>query len=294
VSSRLKGKRIEGPSQSEVNLEAVDGVAVITLARPERLNAFTRAMADQLVEAWDRCDADDSIRAVILTGAGRAFCAGADMSEGAAIFDLARGGDSVPVDDGGRVALRIHASRKPVIVAINGPAVGVGITMTLPADIRIAADHARIGFVFTRRGLVPEACSSWFLPRVVGIGKATEWVMTGRIFGAEEALAAGLVNEVVPGDDLLARAHAIAREIADNTAPVSVALARRMLWDMLGPALPAEAHRLESLALAERGRSLDAEEGVASFLEKRAPLFPDRVSEALPELSSEHDQLSLS
>jgi enoyl-CoA hydratase/carnithine racemase len=276
-----------------VEVEAGDGVAVITLTRPERLNAFTRAMADQLIEAWDRCDADDSIRAVILTGAGRAFCAGADISGGAAIFELVRDGDSVPRDDGGRVALRIHASRKPVIVAINGPAIGVGITMTLPADIRIAAADARIGFVFTRRGLVPEACSSWFLPRVVGIGKATEWVMTGRIFDAEEGRAAGLLNEVVPGEELLPRAHAIAREIVDNTAPVSVALARRMLWDMLGPALPADAHRLESLTLAERGRSLDADEGVSSFLEKRPPQFPNRVSEALPELSPGHGQLSL-
>jgi enoyl-CoA hydratase/carnithine racemase len=280
-------------AQAELEVEVAEGVAVITLTRPERLNAFTRAMADQLIDAWDRCDADDSVRAVILTGAGRAFCAGADMSEGAGIFELARDGDSVPRDDGGRVTLRIHASRKPVIVAINGAAVGVGITMTLPADIRIAAEHARIGFVFARRGLVPEACSTWFLPRVVGIGKATEWVITGRIFGAEEACAAGLLNEVVPRDELMPRAHAIAREIADNTAPVSVAIARRMLWDMAGPARPEDAHRRESLALSQRGRSADAVEGVASFLEKRPALFPDRVSDALPELPSGHGQLPL-
>jgi enoyl-CoA hydratase/carnithine racemase len=238
-------------------------------------------MRRELIEAFDRADADDGVRAVIVTGAGRAFCAGADLEAGGSTFD--RGTTTgVPRDGGGEIVLRIFESTKPVIAAINGPAVGVGITMTLPMDIRLAAEGARIGFVFTRRGIVPEACSSWFLPRIVGIGQAMEWAATGRVFDAEEALAGRLVRSVHPADELLDAAHALAREIADNTAPVSVALARRLLWTMLGADHPMEAHRADSRAMLARGQSADVREGVASFLEKRAPRFTDRVSDGLP------------
>ena len=227
------------------------------------------------------------MRAVIVTGAGRGFCAGADLGGGGETFDWRDrdGGDAgVPRDGGGRVSLRIFESLKPVIAAINGPAVGVGITMTLPMDVRIAADGAKIGFVFARRGIVPEACSSWFLPRVVGISQAMEWVATGRVFAAEEALAGGLVRSVHPAEELLPAARALAREIADNAAPVSVALARRLMWTMLGASHPMEAHRADSRAMFARGQSADAREGVTSFLEKRPAQFPDRVSDGLPEL----------
>jgi len=263
-------------------------VATITLNRPDRLNAFTGTMARELIEAFDAADADDDVRAVIVTGEGRGFCAGADLGEGAGTFDWRRFQDGdesqVPRDTGGMVSLRIFESRKPVIAAINGPAVGVGITMTLPMDIRLAAEGAKIGFVFTRRGIVPEACSSWFLPRIVGISRAMEWVATGRVFRAEEALDAGLVRSVHPADDVVPAARALASEIADNAAPVSVAVGRRLLWSMLGEAHPMAAHRADSRAMFARGQSADAAEGVTSFLEKRDPEFPDRVSDGLPEL----------
>ncbi|MET8534264.1 crotonase/enoyl-CoA hydratase family protein [Streptomyces sp. NPDC005065] len=275
---------------TEILFDISDGVAVITLNRPDKLNAFTTTMARELVAAFDVTDADDDVRVVLLTGAGRGFCAGADLSRGSATFDAndkiraaERAGfgtvGGVLRDAGGYVSLRIAASRKPVIVAINGPAVGVGATMTLPADIRLASDTARFGFVFTRRGLVPEAASSWFLPRIVGISQAMEWVATGRIFDAEEALAGRLVSRVLPGDMLLPTAHAIAAEIAENTSAVSVSLARQMLWSMLGATTPWEAHRLDSWAIFHLGRSPDAAEGVTSFLEKRAPKFPGRIGD---------------
>jgi enoyl-CoA hydratase/carnithine racemase len=263
-----------------------DRVLTITLNRPDRLNAFTPTMKDELIAAFDRADADDDVRAVIVTGEGRGFCAGADLQAGGETFDYrARGvADEVPRDGGGQVVLRIFDSLKPVIAAINGPAVGVGATMTLPMDIRLASEEARIGFVFTRRGIVPEACSSWFLPRIVGISQAMEWAATGRVFDATEAHAGGLVRSVHPEGDLLERANALAREIADNAAPVSVALARRLMWTMLGASHPMEAHRADSRAMLSRGQSADAREGVTSFLEKRPAVFPDRVSDGLPDV----------
>ena len=268
-----------------IGYEVAEGVLTITLNRPERLNAFTEAMGAELIEAFERADRDDEVRAVIVTGAGRGFCAGMDLGEGGATFDYGeRPEGEIPRDGGGRVVLRIFELTKPVIAAINGPAVGVGITMTLPMDIRLVAEGARIGFVFTRRGIVPEACSSWFLPRIVGISQAMEWVASGRVFTAQEALAGGLVRSVHPEGELLGVARELAQEIAQNTAPVSVALARRLLWSGLGAAHPMEAHRADSRAMFARGRSADAREGIASFLEKRPPNFPDRVSDGLPEL----------
>src|SRR3954467_8578639 len=267
--------------------DLADGVLTITLHRPERLNAFTATMARELMEAFDRIDADDDVRAVIVTGAGRAFCAGADLEAGGSTFDWRdreREGD-VPRDGGGQVSLRVFESLKPVIAAINGPAVGVGITMTLPMDVRLAAEGAKIGFVFTRRGIVPEACSSWFLPRIVGISQAVEWSTTGRVFDADEALSGRLVRSVHPSGELLDAAHALAREIADNTAPVSVALARRLMWDMLGEDHPMAAHRADSRAMFARGQSADAREGVTSFLEKRPANFTDKVSDGIPDLT---------
>jgi enoyl-CoA hydratase/carnithine racemase len=271
----------------EIRYEVADHVLTITLNRPDRLNAFTPTMGRELIEAFDASDADDDVRAVIVTGAGRGFCAGADLGGGGGTFDWRDrdGGEAgVPRDGGGRISLRIFDSLKPVIGAINGPAVGVGITMTLPMDVRIAASGAKIGFVFARRGIVPEACSSWFLPRVVGISQALEWVETGRVFTAEEALAGGLVRSVHPADEVVDVARALALEIAGEAAPVSVALARRMMWTMLGAAHPMEAHRADSRAMFARGQSADAHEGVTAFLEKRPPQFGDLVSDGLPEL----------
>jgi enoyl-CoA hydratase/carnithine racemase len=269
----------------EIRYDVDDHVLTITLNRPERLNAFTPTMGRELIEAFDRADADDDVRAVIVTGEGRGFCAGADLGAGGSTFDWRdrQTDDEVPRDGGGVVALRIFDSTKPVIAAINGPAVGVGITMTLPMDIRLAAEGAKIGFVFARRGIVPEACSSWFLPRVVGVSQAMEWVATGRVFSAEEALAGRLVRSVHPQAELLQAARALAAEISAS-APVSVAVARRLLWTMLGAAHPMEAHRADSRAMLARGQSDDAREGVTSFLEKRDAVFTDRVSDGLPEL----------
>jgi enoyl-CoA hydratase/carnithine racemase len=270
----------------QIRHDVADGVLTITLNRPERLNAFTATMGRELIAAFDAADADDDVRVVIVTGAGRGFCAGADLAEGGSTFDWSEraGEDEVARDTGGEVALRIYDSAKPVIAAINGPAVGVGITMTLPMDIRLAAEGAKIGFVFARRGIVPEACSSWFLPRLVGIGQAMEWVATGRVFSAEEAQRGGLVRSVHAPDALLPAANELAREIADNTAPVSVALARRLLWRMLGASHPMEAHRADSRAMFLRGQSADAVEGVTSFLEKRPAVYPDKVSTGLPDV----------
>jgi enoyl-CoA hydratase/carnithine racemase len=262
---------------TEIRYEVVDAIATITLHRPDQLNAFTNTMMHELIAAFDRTDADDDVRVVIVTGAGRGFCAGADLSGGGATF--ARGGSDVqtsvgvPRDGGGLVSLRIFESLKPVIGAINGAAVGVGVTMTLPMDIRLASSAAKFGFVFARRGIVPEAASSWFLPRLVGISRAAEWCYSGRVFAAEEALDGGLVRSLHEPDDLLPAARALATEIAANTAPVSVALTRRMLWRMMGASHPMEAHRVDSRAIKERGASDDAREGVTSFLEKRAPKF---------------------
>ena len=278
-----------------ITLTVDAGIATLTLNRPDKLNAFNREMMREMIDAFDVADNDDAIRAVIVTGAGRGFCAGADLSAGDKTFDYeARGAvkasatgtvdlsDDSARDGGGRVTLRIFECLKPVIAAINGPAVGIGATMLLPMDIRIASTEARIGFVFARRGIVMEACSSWFLPRVVGVSQALEWTMSGRVFPAQEALDGKLVSRVVAPADLLPTARALAREIADNTAGVSVALNRQLIWKMLGADHPMEAHKVDSRLIFERGRSADTKEGVTSFLEKRPARFPDRVSTDMP------------
>lgn len=271
---------------TQIRYDLDGSVSTITLHRPEQLNAFTVTMMDELLDAFDRADADDRVRAVIVTGAGRAFCAGADISSGTDAFyrrgkEMA-GSIDTHRDGGGRIALRIFESKKPVISAINGPAVGVGITMTLPTDIRIASSTARMGFVFARRGITPEACSSWFLPRLVGISRAAEWVYTGRVFPANEALAAGLVSRVVPPELLMETARDIADEIATNTSPVCVTLARQLLWRMLGADHPMEAHKIDSKCIYWVAQSDDAKEGVASFFDKRPPRFTLRPSVDLP------------
>jgi len=268
-----------------IRTELEDGCLTLTLSRPERLNALTAEMLGELLRALDEADADDDVRVVLFTGEGRAFCAGADLGSGGGTFDAGaeEGGGSVPRDGGGRLTLRLFQCRKPVIAAINGPAVGVGATMTLAMDVRLASEKARFGFVFARRGIVPEACSSWFLPRVVGISQAMEWVATGRIFPADEALAGRLVSRVVPAEDLLPAARALAKEISENTSAVSVCLSRQLLWRMLGAAHPMEAHRIDSKGIHAMGRSPDAYEGVQSFLEKRPASFSMKVSQDLPE-----------
>ncbi len=279
-----------------------DNVLTITLNRPDKLNAFTAQMMREMVDAFDRADADDGVRAIIITGAGRAFCAGADLSLGGKTFDRNARPDRPPVpvgpdgrpdlaneavrDNGGRLTLRIFNCRKPVIGAVNGAAVGIGVTMLLPMDARIASEDARFGFVFSQRGIVPEAASSWFLPRLVGMPQALAWCYSGKVFAAAEALAGGLVSKVVPAPDLMEAARALAREFTETSAPVSVALIRQMLWRMQGAPHPMEAHRLDSRAMFYRGQSADVREGVTAFLEKRAAQFPDKVSDGLPPLLS--------
>jgi enoyl-CoA hydratase/carnithine racemase len=262
--------------------DVADGIATLTLNRPDRLNAVNSASIRDLVAALDAADGDDAVRAVIVTGAGRAFCAGADLGGGARTFDGRGDTPDEHRDGGGLVTLRIFEMKKPVLAAINGPAVGFGITMTLAMDVRLASTAAKIGFVFARRGVVPEAASTWFLPRLVGIAQAAEWTNTGRVFGAEEARAGGLVTRVLEPDALLPSARALAREIADNTSAVSVALIRQMLWRMLGAEHPYAAHRLDSLGMWHTGRSADAREGIASFLEKRPPFFTGRPGKDMP------------
>ena len=273
---------------TQIRYDVSDAIATITLSRPEKMNAFTGVMMRELLDAFDLVDADDGVRAVIVTGEGKAFCAGADLSGGAKTFDdgdwSSPNDDRIRRDGGGQVTLRIFDCKKPVIGAINGAAVGIGATMTLPMDVRLASTSARIGFVFARRGIVPEACSSWFLPRVVGISRAAEWVYTGRILGAQEALEGGLLRALHAPDELLPAARTLAREIADNTSGVSVALSRQMLWRMLGASHPMDAHRADSRGIQLRGRSADAHEGVTSFLEKRAAKFSDSVSRDLPDI----------
>jgi enoyl-CoA hydratase/carnithine racemase len=280
------------PTFQTLLYDVSDGVATITLNRPDKLNAFNTAMRDELIAAFDATDADDAVRAVIVTGAGRAFCAGADLSAGGQTFDYARRNDAsreaarvgdVYRDGGGLVTLRIFRSLKPVIGAINGAAVGVGVTMQLPMDIRLASTDARFGFVFARRGITPEAASTWFLPRLVGPQTALEWCFTGRVFDAAEAHRERLVRSLHAPDALMPAARALAREIADNAAPVSVALSRQMLWRMMGADHPMRAHRVDSRAIQARGRSADVREGVGAFLEKRPPVFPDRVSADMPD-----------
>lgn len=276
-----------------IRLEVEDGIATLTLNRPDKLNAFNTQMMQEMIAAFDQTDADDSVRVVIVTGAGRAFCAGADLSAGAATFDYStRGGqdkeartvEGVQRDGGGLLTLRIYDSLKPVIAAVNGPAVGVGVTMQLAMDIRMASTDARYGFVFSRRGINPEACSSWFLPRLVGIQTALEWCYSGRVFPAQEAHEKGLVRSMHAPEDLLPAARALAREIADNTAPVSIALTRQLIWRMAGASHPMEAHMADSRGIQARGAMADAKEGVTSFLEKRPPRYPDKVSTDLPNI----------
>ncbi len=278
---------------TQIAYEVADQVATITLDRPDKLNAFTGTMMLELLAAFDLTDADDDVRVVVVTGRGRGFCAGADLSGGGATFDpgaqkdeAARLGidEGAHRDGGGLVTLRMFRSLKPIIGAVNGAAVGIGATMTLPMDVRMASEAARFGFVFTRRGIVPEAASSWFLPRLVGISRAMEWCATGRLLDATEALDGGLVRSVHAADDLLPAAYELAAEIAQNTSPVSVALTRQMLWRMLGADDPMEAHKIDSPAIAARGASPDALEGVMSFLEKRPAQFPLKVSADMPDL----------
>jgi enoyl-CoA hydratase/carnithine racemase len=276
--------------------EIEDGVATVTLNRPEVLNAQNLQMTMELIDVFDQTDRDDAVRAVIVTGAGRGFCGGADLSKGASIFDKNSRPDS-PLradgtfdyskesarDGGGKLALRIFQSLKPVIAAVNGPAVGIGASMILPMDIRIASEAARVGFVYARRGIVFECCSSYFLPRIVGISRALEWSFSGRVMPAEELKAGGLFRDVVSPEELMPRAQAIAREIADHTAPVSIALMRHMAWRGLSMEHPMEAHRIESRGICTRGQSADAKEGVQSFIEKRLPHFPGKVSTDMPD-----------
>ena len=278
-----------------IRYEVAEGIATVTLSRPDKLNAFNVTMMDEVLEVLDRVDADDAVRVVIFTGAGRAFCAGADLSEGSKAFVLE--GNDAPLgadgkldysreaarDGGGIVTLRLFKCLKPVIAAINGPAVGFGATMTLAMDVRLASETARMGFVFARRGIVPEAASSWFLPRIVGISQALEWCYSGKVFEAAEAHRGGLIRSIHAPADLLPAARALAREFGDGTAPVSVAVVRQMMWRGLGMAHPMEAHRIDSRGIMARGRSADAADGVASFLEKRVPAFPDRVSCDMPD-----------
>jgi enoyl-CoA hydratase/carnithine racemase len=280
-----------------IKYEVEDQILTITLNRPDKLNAFTATMQREMIDAFDRADADDGVRVVIVTGAGRGFCAGADLSSGADTFDRdARRGpvkrtadgktdysDPNARDGGGQVTLRIFKCLKPVIAAVNGPAVGIGVTMQLAMDIRIASEAARFGFVFSQRGIVPEAASSWFLPRLVGISQALEWCYTGRVFPASEALAGRLVSKVVPPGQLLPTARALAREMIDKTAPVSVALIRQMMWRMLGADDPMEAHKVDSRGIYARGRSDDVKEGVVAFLEKRPAQFRNKVSADMPD-----------
>src|ERR1700756_5138102 len=281
----------------QIKCEVADNILTIALNRPEKLNAFNPTMQKELIDAFDAADEDDDIRAIIVTGAGRAFCAGADLSSGADTFDrdarrgpvkrLANGkvdySDPNVRDGGGQVTLRIFKCLKPVIAAVNGPAVGIGVTMQLAMDIRIASEAARFGFVFSQRGIVPEAASSWFLPRLVGIQQALEWCYTGRVFSAQEALAGRLVSKVVPPDELLPTARALAREIAAKTAPVSVALIRQMMGRMLGADDPMEAHKIDSRGIYPRGRSLGVRDGVVAFLEKRPAVFRNKVSSDMPD-----------
>ena len=282
------------PSTYEhIELEIADGIATIWMNRPDKMNAFTELMRYEIIDALDHTDADDDVRAVIFTGRGRAFCAGADLSSGEGTFS--RGGsdimgrNGVPRDGGGTVSLRIYESKKPVIGAINGAAVGVGVTMTLPMDIRLASTAAKFGFVFSRRGIVPEAASSWFLPRLVGISQAMEWVASGEVFPAEEAMAGGLVRSVHEPDDLLPAAYALARKLTESSSAVSIAVARKMMWRMLGADHPMAAHKVDSRGILERGRSEDVKEGINSFFEKRAPQFPDKVSDGLGTIFSDWD-----
>ncbi len=275
---------------TQILVEKADGIATITLNRPDKMNAYTRTMGAEIMAAMDDIDADDAIRAVIFTGAGeKAFCAGADLTpedggqvfaDGAQVDDLS---DERVRDGGGLLTLRLFESKKPLISACNGVAVGVGATMQLAMDIRLAASHARYGFVFARRGIVPEAASSWFLPRIVGISQALEWCYSGRVFGAEEAKEGGLVRSIHSPEELVFAARTLAREIAENTSAISVSMTRAMMWRLMNTDHPMEAHKIDSRAIYRLSRGKDAQEGIASFLEKRNPVYPGKVSEDMPD-----------
>ena len=275
---------------TQILVDKADGVATITLNRPEKMNAYTRIMGEEIMAAMDDIDADDSVRAVIFTGSGdRAFCAGADLtpeggghvfSDPSEVEDLS---DPKVRDGGGLLTLRLFESKKPLISACNGVAVGVGATMQLAMDIRLASDNARYGFVFARRGIVPEACSSWFLPKIVGISQALEWCYTGRVFDAADAHNGGLIRSIHSQNELMDAAQGLAREIADNTSAVSVAMTRAMMWRLPSGDHPMDAHRIDSRAIYRLSRGADAKEGIASFLEKRAPRYPAKVSEDMPD-----------
>ncbi|MFT4394371.1 enoyl-CoA hydratase-related protein [Gordonia lacunae] len=284
--------------QPTITVERDGEIAIFRLNRPDRLNAFTMQMGEELRAAFDDTDADDSVRAVVLTGNGRAFCAGADLAAGGSTFDASsapgakRAGqddsvvdsDEVPADEGGKLTLRMFASLKPIVVAVNGPSAGVGVTMTLPADVRIASEDAKFGFVFAARGLVPEAASSWFLPRLVGLPTALQWTIGAKMVPVAEAHERGLIQQVVPKDQVLDTAIAVAREMTANSAPVSAALTRQLLWRMAGAPSPLDAHVADSKAIFYRGQSGDVYEGVMSFLEKRSATYPNTVSADLPEI----------
>lgn len=276
---------------AEIRCELDDAILTITLNRPDQLNACTPRMRDELIAAFDVADRTDAVRAVVLTGSGRAFCAGKDLSAGAATFDYAAtgvtSGDQVPRDNGGQIALRIWRCLKPVIVAVNGPAVGIGASITLPADVRLIAEGARYGFVFTRRGITLDGAASWFLPRLVGISQAARWVYGGGLVSAKEVVAAGLALGPYPPEDLREAARQIAIEMTEQSSPTGVAAARQLLWRGLGAPDPIESHVLESRVIFELGRRADAYEGVQSFLERREPRFTDPVGPVLDWLAAD-------
>ncbi len=272
------------------DLKVTDGVAVATFNRPDKMNTFTPVVMREMIELFDITDADDAIRAVVVTGSGRAFCAGAELGiAGGDTFNYTKRAsddeiihDGIRRDGGGRVVLRIFRSLKPVIAAVNGAAVGVGVTMQLPMDFRIASTNAKFGFVFSRRGITPEACSSWFLPRLVGVPTALDWMYSGRVFDANEAKEKGLVQSLHAPEDLLPAAMELAHKVTEKSAPVSIAIARQMIWRMMGAEHPMDAHRIDSRALQSRGQSADVKEGIASFMDKRDPIFPNGVGHDFP------------
>ncbi len=273
-------------AQDDVLMEQVDGILTITLHRPERRNAMTRLMIRRLIEAVDLADREDGVKAIVLTGYGTSFCAGADLSARTSLGGEYKGYDDLPPDRdaGGVLALRLFASTKPIVAAINGDAVGVGASMVLPADVRLAAHEARFGFVQSRRGIVPEGCSSWFLPRIVGISQALQWTISGELFSAEEASLAGLVSETHARSDLGAAAAEMAQRLVRHSAPLSISMTRRLLWQSLTDRHPAESHRAETVLVAGLGKTDDAREGVVSFNEKRAPRFTGSPTAQLPDL----------
>jgi len=272
-----------------VTVDVEDRIATITINRPEKLNTYTIQMMEDLIRAFDLTDAEDDVGAVIVTGAGRNFCSGLDLSDGEETFDYAKRPERRSLSElerirdlGGILTLRIFDSVKPVIAACNGAAIGIGVTMQLAMDIRLGSTQARYGFVFARRGIVVEGCASYFLPRIVGVSTALEWCYSGRLIPAEEALARGMVRSLYEPDELLPAARALAHTLIDDTAPVSLAITRQAIWRMLGADHPMEAHKIESRAISERSRTTEVRDGIRAFLEKRPAKFPDKVSSDMP------------